>query len=225
MSRTTPALIGMALALAACDRPATMPDPAAPGISVAPDGMTNEVNTSGLERSSFPSDNPGPPYYARLEPTLLYTADGWAVVPFYRDPTCIPPGFNLLSFFDVPAAFGCTLQVEGFNLSRRSAPPGPPWMIETRGTGAVPFWFIPEDEVLSAMGDGFLTIVELAGLPGLMEGSATRFEEVLQPIGGSQPVPKLVLTASGTLASGGWFEYHVTAFSSQIQATGLNFRY
>jgi hypothetical protein len=73
--------------------------------------------SQGLIRVTFPSaESPGVPAYARIESGQVYISDGWAVIAFYRDPTCVHPDFDLLNFFDVPAAFGCPLTVEGFAL-------------------------------------------------------------------------------------------------------------
>ncbi len=62
---------------------------------------------------TVPGESPGVPAYARVEPGGAFHADEWAVMPFYRLPTCVPEDFNLMAFFDVPTAFGCPLTVSG----------------------------------------------------------------------------------------------------------------
>jgi hypothetical protein len=47
------------------------------------------------------------PFYARIEPHAILHTDDWAFVVCYRPPGCVPSTFNLLDFFDIPAAFAC----------------------------------------------------------------------------------------------------------------------
>ena len=62
-----------------------------------------------------------PPFYARIErdpagrPNVLNDGE-WAVIPFYREPGCVPADFNLLNLFDAPRAFACALAVDGFEV-------------------------------------------------------------------------------------------------------------
>nr|NIR44451.1 hypothetical protein [Gemmatimonadota bacterium]NIR73651.1 hypothetical protein [Candidatus Kutchimonas denitrificans]NIR99610.1 hypothetical protein [Gemmatimonadota bacterium]NIT65230.1 hypothetical protein [Gemmatimonadota bacterium]NIV23763.1 hypothetical protein [Gemmatimonadota bacterium] len=199
MFRKALALLGLPLAFAACERGATAPTdtPAAPAALEAPPPVQG-ANSTALVRTTWPSaEDPGPPYYARIEPVPphVFIVDGWAVIQFYRDPDCIPEGFNLLAFFDPPAAFGCPLTVQGFNLWEGEVFAGAPRISQTQGTGAVPFWFIPADAVIDAMQDGELTIGELEGLTGRIVGHATHFHETLYPIGGGHPSSKLIQSA------------------------------
>jgi hypothetical protein len=182
----------------------------------------------GLVRTDWPSaEDPGPPYYARIYTDRVFIVDGWAVVPFYRDPSCIRPDFNLLDFIDIPGAFGCALTVEGFNLWHGApfATP-PPKIVQKQGTGAVPYWFIPAEAVLEAVQDNRLTIGELAGLPGRIVGNASQFTETLHPepdplgVGGHQ-VQKLIQNAHGTLADGRRFQFHVTIVQGTIRTIRL----
>jgi len=222
MSRTPLILLGISLAGAACERPTTAPATGAAARSVL---RLQSADAAGLVRTTWPSaENPGPPYYARIEPTTPHIpiVNNWAVVAFYRDPACIRPDFNLLVFFDAPAAFGCPLEVEGFNLSQSGVSAGPPKIAQSQGTG-VPFWFVPADAALEAMEDGVLTIGELSALPGLVVGSADSFEEVLQPFGGTAPIPKLSQSAQGALTDGRAFEYHVVTLNGEVQAIELHF--
>lgn len=191
------------------------------------------ASSAGLVRTTWPSaEDPGPPFYARMDHvTPVFVADGWAVIAFYRDPDCIPADFNLLAFFDPPIAFGCELTVEGSSLYQGEALVGAPKVAHTQGTGAVPFWFIPAGAVLEAIGDGVLTIGELAALPGRMVGNAIHFNELLHPNplppflgGGGHPNPKLILDADGVLADGRRFKYHVTRLDPEIRTIRLRFQ-
>lgn len=74
---------------------------------------------SAAVRTAFPAQNPGPPYYAFFAGAPfaeIFRDDGWVAIPFVRDPSCVPLGFNLLASADIPAAFGFELTVEGFAL-------------------------------------------------------------------------------------------------------------
>ena len=95
--------------LAGCGEAAQSP------LAPADDVQFNQSH--GLVRTTWPSaEDPGMPFYARIEIGQIVTVDGWAIIAFYRDPACIPADFNLLTFFDAPAAFGCPHTVEGFTL-------------------------------------------------------------------------------------------------------------
>jgi hypothetical protein len=106
--------------------------------------------------------------------------------------------------------------VEGFALFHGAPFAGSPKVVQTQGSGAVPYWFIPAEAVLEAVQDGVLTIGELAALPGRLVGHASHFNETLHPSpnppflgGGGHPVPKLIQNAQGTLTDGRRFQYHV----------------
>jgi hypothetical protein len=183
----------------------------------------------GLVRTDWPSaEDPGPPYYARIYTDRVFIVDGWAIVPFYRDPTCIRPDFNLLDFIDIPAAFGCALTVEGFHLWHGAPFAAVPKIVQKQGTGAVPYWFIPAEAVLEAMQDESLTIGELAAIPGRIVGHARSFSETLHPepdpeIGGGHPAPKLIQNAHGTLEDSRRFQFHVTVVQGTIRTIRLRF--
>jgi hypothetical protein len=212
------------------------------GATVAPDG---ELTTTGvpisaakaesgrLVRTVWPSsEDPGAPFYARLEHHALI-AGGWAVIPFYREPDCVVenrPEFNLILFFDAPAAFACALTVSGFSLWHGAVGNGSPHTVVSEGNGAVPMWFVPEDQMIAAMADGEVTITELAALPGLLIGYATHFHELLHPSplppemgGGGHPVPKLVLNARGQLEDGRSFNVHFTVVAERLRTGRINF--
>ena len=146
------------------------------------------VKTAGLSaeiRIPFPSSqDPGGPVYTTLERGLALHDGPLAAVLFYRDPACVPEDFNLLDGQDLvgfpenPRAFACASTVDGFAIWNR----GPlvdlaPRQVFTRGTGAVPIWFVHWAELEAAMSDGALFIAELRGLPSLQVGYAIQFDE------------------------------------------------
>jgi len=203
--------------------------PAAPGDEVPaltaelPDAASahaQSAGSNGLVRSTWPSaEDPGMPFYTRVEPSPphVYSDGEWAVIPFYRDPDCVPGGFNLLNFFDPPAAFGCAPTVSGHSLWHGAVGNGAPKHVVSRGMGSVPVWFVPQTAMVDALSDGVLTIGEIEGLPGLVKGSAGTFDEVLHPHplppmlgGGGHPVPKTLLNARGTLEDGRSFAVNLT---------------
>jgi hypothetical protein len=138
-------------------------------------------------RTTFPAQNPGPPFYAFLDrpPVGEIFRDGdWVAIPFVRDPSCIPPDFNLLDSADIPRAFGCELTVKGFALWKNGPPPIDPVPIQAyySGLGAVPVWFVTWTDLQAAIADDELTTAELQSLPSLIIGSASFFEAVEQPV-------------------------------------------
>ncbi len=152
----------------------------------------------------------GVPAYARIEMAangdVLVPNDGiWAAIIFYRDPGCVPAGFNLLAFFDA-GAFGCSLTVEGFEVWRNGPLAGDLGPIQTvsHGLGAVPIWFVELRELQSAVSDGVLTVGEFESLPSLKKGSAIFFKETLHPLQTAQQ-DKLQIVARGILEEGGSF--------------------
>ncbi len=215
MSRSIALLILIAL-VPACDpgSPAAPVDEPVSVIAESPAAQSQRV------QSTWPTAaDPGMPFYTRIEPEApyVYTDSGWAVIPFYRDPDCVPEGFNLLQFFDAPAAFGCPHRVSGHSVWHESVGAGAPRVVVVRGMGAVPVWFAPQSAILEALEDGELTIGEIEGLTGLVKGVATRFTEMLHPHplpvemgGGGHPVPKVILDARGTLDDGRSFSVQVT---------------
>jgi hypothetical protein len=123
-------------------------------------------------RVEVPEDSPGFPFYARIVwPDIIHT-DEWAVIPFYRDPSCVPGDFNLLGFIDIPRAFGCPLTVTGFEVWKNGLPiDQAPLVAKTYALGNVPVWFVAWPELDAAIADQVLTISELARLSGLDQGS------------------------------------------------------
>jgi hypothetical protein len=229
--KTLPLAVALAL-LIGCDGSATLAPAGELAAGETPVSALS-VEPQGLVRSVWPSsEDPGAPFYARLEHHALI-AGGWAVIPFYREPDCVVenrPEFNLILFFDAPAAFACALTVSGFSLWHGAVGNGSPHTVVSEGNGAVPMWFVPEDQMIAAMADGEVTITELAALPGLLIGYATHFHELLHPSplppemgGGGHPVTKVVLNARGQLEDGRSFNVHFTAVAERLRTGRINF--
>ena len=185
-------------------RRTSRPDPRSPVrrllIAVAATMVMGAALAPGAASAQAPDPVLRFPYYVRDLP-----GTEWTAFVFYRSPGCVRADFNLLAFFDPPAAFACTLTVEGFAIADG---PGPPRHQKLTGLGAVPIWFVRTAVVEDAAADGVLTIGELRGLDPLI-GSASSFMEVLHP----EPTaknPKLVLNAAGTLQDGRSFRLHAT---------------
>jgi hypothetical protein len=139
----------------------------------------------------IPTETPSFPIYANLAGAgspigLFVQTDGeWVAIDFIRDPNCIPAGFNLLQFFDLPGAFRCPLTVNGKEWwladDLASAEPYetiPPlaFQVQLDGLGGVPIYFVPLAELNASMLDGALTLGELESLPSLLVGQATRYQ-------------------------------------------------
>jgi hypothetical protein len=111
----------------------------------------------------FPDEDPGIPIYGRVGPILnqFFIAGDHLVIPFYRNPVCIPDSFNLLNYYDPPAAFGCELMVQGSFVIEKDAEEGQfPIMAYTSGT-EVPVWIVDWAGFQSLMEEGTVTIVDL----------------------------------------------------------------
>lgn len=180
------------------------------------------LNAQGPVIQTFPSPGiPGPPFYANFQADFMPADDGIVAIAFYRQPSCIPVTFNLLVWFDPPAAFGCDLTVEGKRWLRDPATDPFPFQIRYWGLGAVPVYFVSEAELRDATQDGVLTIAELQALPSLVTGVAEIFEQVIhnsnQAPGAEQQghgKGHEVLTAQGTIAGTGvpFFFHYVEEF-------------
>lgn len=184
---------------------------------------------NGQVRTEIPGEDPGPPFYARVERQAVHTeivphTDEWAAVVFYRNPACVPADFNLMDLFHVPNAFFCGLTIDGFEIWRNGPPPidPAPMMAEFNGLGAVPIWFVSWPELQAAVADDTLTMTELSAMDSLIVGSATNFHETLHPTGGAKN-PKLIMTASGTLSDGRTFRLQHSGSQGGIQ-TNISFK-
>jgi hypothetical protein len=233
-----PLAIPLAIPLAfvlGCD----VPSPAGPSGGPAADAAVFAAagNAGRLVRT----DDVGGPFYARIVPVPphIYSDGTWVGIAFYRDPACVPGDFNLLAFFDLVEAFPegpprpilCTLLVQGHSLWHGAPGNGAPHTVVSAGNGPVPVWFALEQEVLAAMADGDLTIIELEALGSLIKGEADHFDELLHPHGipgqangGGHPAPKIVLNAHGTLADGRRFQFHITDVEAGARNVRIRFR-
>lgn len=171
----------------------------------------------------------GGPFYARIELVdgvpLVHTDGKWAAITFYRAPETVPADFNLLDFFDAPRAFDSPLTVEGFEIWRNGPWAGDqsPVQVVSYGLGAVPIWFVDWSELQAAIGDGTLTMGELASLPSLMKGSALYFKETLHPFQGAKQT-KTEIVARGTLDGGGSFFFQVEETHNQLKHVKIEFK-
>lgn len=172
-------------------------------------------------RLGFPNPDPGGPVYARVETPFLVHTRQVAAILFYRDPACVPETFNLLDNVDLegfpnnPRAFRCPLTVDGFQLWTSYPFPGPPNQVFTRGTGAVPVWFVAWPELEAALADNRLTIGELRSMRSLQIGHAIRFDETLLLTQQAQTLA-INMVASGDLLDGRPFEFEFGARSGRL---------
>lgn len=191
------------------------------------------VAGEGLVRTTWPSaEDPGIPFYARVEllPPYIFNDGEWAAIIFYRDPACVPADFNLITVFDVPAAFSCPHTVQGSSLWQGAPFNGAPKSIAISGMGAVPVWFVPWAAVKDqARVDGVLTIAGLQQIAGRLVGYADQYTEELQPHpdpafgGGGHSNPKMIANAQGQLEDGRGFRLHITWVHDEVQAIQIDF--
>jgi hypothetical protein len=181
----------------------------------------------GSVRLLVPEEDPGGPFYARIEFGLVHHTDEWAAIAFYRDPACVPPTFNLLRFFDPipPRALGCGLTVEGFEVWKNGPPPADMAPIQSKltGLGAVPVWFVSWPELEVALADGKLSKQELETMTSLQKGTATFFKEVLHPLDGAQQ-SALAIVALGTLPDGRTFTYEAVEAAGELRLVRIIFK-
>jgi hypothetical protein len=174
-------------------------------------------------RLSVPAEDPGPPFYTVLEQAFVPHTDQWAAITFLRQPDCVPDDFNLLNLFDVPAAFGCPLTIQGHVIYRNAPPPvdEAPIQVNLHGLGAVPIWFVSWPELQLALADNVLTVPELLALPSLQIGFANFFKETQHP-GNERPQGvgngKIEITARGTLTDGRTFQFQVREMGVKQQS-------
>lgn len=221
-----PLTLALLVVVAACSKEAGPVEPPSADAE-ATSAEATAVESEGLVRKDIPSEDPGPPFYARVTSILdqFYHTDGWLAVPFYRSPSCVPEDFNLLDLFHFPGAggpgaFGCPLLMSGFLLTEPDAPLGRfPRQVVLKGSGS-PLWFVRWADFQAAMADGSVTIGELAGLDPLV-GTTRRYHETLKPREGDHLV---VIDANGSLDDGRTFSFHVTHIEDETHAIEIRFR-
>lgn len=213
------AFLWASVACQQADMPATPAEPPAPEPTesmpaeptaepVVPADEALAANEDELVRVE---NGDGPPFYARFGENETFGNNEWVAIVFYRDPNCVPDGFNLNQFFDFPGetgpgAFGCqppTTDVVEYWQGEPGSGPAPA-VSEMTGRGAVPVWFFSRADIDAANSDGVVTITELEGLASRRVGSATTFTEYLKP-SQSNAAPIIQFMAKGALDDGGDF--------------------
>lgn len=177
------------------------------------------------QRFLVPQEDPGGPFYARIEWGLIHHTDEWAAIAFYRDLSCVPPDFNLLRFFDPmpPRAFSCPLTVHGFVIYKTPGPGMAPHQAKLQGDGSVPILFVRWDELQEAVADNRLTLTELLRMNSLRQGSARFFQETLHPTDGARQT-MLEINAFGVLEDGESFDYQVTEVKGDLVHVSIAFK-
>ena len=191
-----------------------------------------------------PAETPGQFSYAFVDPQGSATDGAWVAIDFHRDPGCDELiGFNLLEFVD-PRALDCPLTVEMRESWYRQdlLVSGGPWhslpwedgfrtpiLAEWRGLGTVPIYFVHKAELLAATADGVLTVDELARLPSLLVGQATKYQFIQH----NSSARNASLTrrpghtrtvAQGVLDDGRSFQFSLTTLNNEITAIRIAFR-
>lgn len=180
------------------------------------DLLQDPENTSVL----FPEEDPGIPIYARVGPILnqFFVTDDQLVIPFYRDPQCVSDNFNLLNYYDPPAAFGCELTVEGRFVIEKEAEAGDfPIMVHTVGN-QVPIWVVNWPDFQMQMESGSVTMADLKAMNPTI-GMADSFDEFLSPRMSDHQV---IIEASGAiLDTNEAFTFRLTHRADKIESISL----
>ncbi|MGF1585992.1 MAG: hypothetical protein ACFCUM_11750 [Bacteroidales bacterium] len=204
-----------------CD--STEEEPAMTDLELAQKSFDSVLEDPDNMVINFPDEDPGIPIYARVGPILnqFFIAGDQLVIPFYRNPVCIPDTFNLLNYYDPPAAFGCELMVQGKFVIEKDAEEGQfPIMAYTSGT-EVPVWIVDWTGFQSLMADGTVTIVDVQELNPI-KATALQFEEYLSPRINEHQV---IIEATGSvLDSDENFYFSLTHEGDQIKQVLLEFK-
>jgi hypothetical protein len=187
------------IVLLACSEKETPTAPEA--VSVMPLAAAN-----GPIIQHFPGDSPGAPWYALLGYGFVPTNGEWVGIVFTRSPDCVPTEFNLLQQFNPPAAWNCTLTVEGELFWHDLSAP-PPFQERAHSLGATPVYFVALSELQAAIADNVLTIGELQDLPSLLIGYASFLEQVVHNTNQPTNHGHETLVAHGKLENGQSFEF------------------
>jgi hypothetical protein len=152
---------------------------------------------------------PGAPFYTPVFSDGLsgfVPTDGtWVGIHFYREPSCIPAGFNLLKVFDAPAAFECTLAITG-ETWRHEPDDRAPFQEHYSAAGEVPIYFVRLSDLIAAAADDVLTIGELQSIA--LVGRASFYKSVIHNSSQAANHGHETLTARGQLEDGRGFEFH-----------------
>lgn len=171
----------------------------------------------------FPEENPGIPIYARVGPILnqFFVAENRLVIPFYRNPECVPDSFNLLNYYDPPVAFSCELTVAGRFVTEKDVDEDTfPIMAHTEGV-QVPIWIVDWPVFENKLESGSVTMTNLRAMNPTM-GIANRFEEYLSPRMNEHQV---ILEAVGTIFdTGEEFTFRLTHRADLIEEIFLEIK-
>lgn len=167
----------------------------------------SSLTASAAERFLIPQEQPVVPAYARFTTVseLGFTDRLWFVIPFYRDPACVPRNFNLLEFFDRPRAWECDEEmppyIEGFVI-RSEPPPAPPEVFSVTGVEGMPVWFVGFEELqqVAEKHDGKITIRDLEKMDTIRVGVAEFYMEEIQT--DANPVSTHRIVTWGALLDG-----------------------
>lgn len=170
---------------------------------------------------TFPESDPGIPIYARVGPILnqFFVSDDQLVIPFYRNPECIPETFNLLNYYDPPVAFGCDLMVGGQFVIEQNAEEGAfPIMAYTTGE-SVPFWIVEWSKFQPYIEEGSITIAQIEALNPI-KAAAEKFEEYLSP---RMAEHRVIIEAEGKIpATGQSFSFSLVHSADEIKSVSLD---
>ena len=172
---------------------------------------------------NFPDEDPGIPTYARVGPILnqFFIVGDQLVIPFYRNPECIPDSFNLLNYYDPPAAFGCELTVQGRFVIEKDAEQGQfPIMAHITGK-EVPVWIVDWAGFQLLMAEGTVTIVDIEKLNPI-KATALQFDEYLSPRINEHQV--IIEAAGRVVDSEEEFYFSLTHEGDQIKRIYLEFK-
>ncbi len=197
-------------------------EPVGPNPNQGAEGPTLAKTSNQLTPDGLQLKSTGGPFYARISRGGILHTDDWAAIAFYRDPACVPAGFNLLDFFD-PNAFGCSSFVSGIEVWKNGPQTDPaPIQSKLQAIAPMPIWFVSWTELQAAIADNVLTVGELLALPSLQQGTATFFTETLHPI---QPGRQSMinLESSGVLPDGRGFRFHATVTNEVVRDVDIRF--
>jgi hypothetical protein len=164
------------------------------------------------------------PYYARITSYNDYPVE-WVAIVFYRPPACVPADFDLYTvFFDIPGAFACEpATTTGFEVWKLG--PGQedsPKLVELKGLGAVPIWFVSWSAFQAAAADQVLTIADIEAMNPL-KGTASFYHETM-PLKGMTTAVVGEYNARGTLEDGRTFIFHATDVGVSMKNYTVIFR-
>lgn len=194
----------------------TVKSPIAPTAVSAPAAQPGNAQAGAPVIIEVREAEQGPPFYTPVflggaPPSGFLPTDGtWAGIYFYRDPSCIPGGFNLLQVFDVANAWNChhtVTHTEWWHPEDMGLPGRFPFQVHTSGKGAVPIIFVQLSELAIATQDGVLTLSELAGQLSVLAGRAAFLEQIVHNSNQAANHGHETFVSRGRLDDGRSFEF------------------